>query len=361
MFPTTTIGRSLGVARTPTARYRRLTKDLAWELDKAVQEHFADKGTDDPEVQSDIQRFRANWWEKAHRALESYTLSWKSWAASERERRKTITLYGDLFALMHQLEAEQTNKPQDLVWGIGISTWRLAYENTTFSFDYPLLTQAVEISIDDKTMAIELRPRATETRIEFDALTACHVEGAIEVEKAVIAHLNRHKDRPAGYGALEASSAIEPVKTELSVPLACLGFVFSFGWFFCQQRQQAVAGESGESCRFAGGPEDRPVVPDSSFPPEGHHVEGARRPVSYRAAPLYPHRESITCTNAPWATVVRVPQNSGLVLRKVHSADNFADGPRGKAAVAKHIESIMDGVVRDPAPWDLVVFDLGRY
>lgn len=35
----------------------------------------------------------------------------------------------------------------------------------------------------------------------------------------------------AGYGALEASSASESVKTELSVPLACLGLVFSFGWF----------------------------------------------------------------------------------------------------------------------------------
>ena len=80
------------------------------------------------------------------------------------------------------MEAEQTNKPQELVWGIGISTWRLTYEKGTFSFEYPLLTQAVEISLDDRTMAIELRPRATDTRVEFDALTACHVEGAIEVE-----------------------------------------------------------------------------------------------------------------------------------------------------------------------------------
>jgi hypothetical protein len=171
-------------------------KVLTWELNKAVQKRFADKSSDDPDVQEEIQRFQANWWEKARRALESYALSWKPWAAVERERRKTIALYGDLFALMHQMEAEQTNKPQELVWGIGISTWRLGYEKGAFSFEYPLLTQAIEVSLDDKTMAIELRPRATETRIEFDALTACHVEGAIEVEKAVIAHLDRHKDRP---------------------------------------------------------------------------------------------------------------------------------------------------------------------
>ena len=171
-------------------------KVLNWELNKAIQNRFADKSSDDPDVQEEIQRFRANWWEKARRVLESYTLTWKSWSGTERERRKTIALYGDLFTLMHQMEAEQTNKPQELVWGIGISTWRLAYEKGEFSFEYPLLTQTIEISLDDQTMAIELRPRATDTRVEFDALTACHVEGAIEVEKAVIAHLNKHKDRP---------------------------------------------------------------------------------------------------------------------------------------------------------------------
>ncbi len=169
---------------------------LNWELNRVVQKRFADTRMDDPDVQEEIQRFRANWWDKARRALESYTLTWKSWANVERERRKTIALYGDLFALMHQIEAEQTNKPQELVWGIGISTWRLAYEKGKFSYEYPLLTQAIEISLDEKSMAIELRPRATDTQVEFDAITACHVEGAIEAEKSVIEHLNKQKDRP---------------------------------------------------------------------------------------------------------------------------------------------------------------------
>jgi hypothetical protein len=33
-------------------------------------------------------------------------------------RRRTITLYADLFALKHQLEAEETAKPQEFVCGI---------------------------------------------------------------------------------------------------------------------------------------------------------------------------------------------------------------------------------------------------
>lgn len=166
------------------------------ELNKAEQKRFADKSADDPHVQEEVRRFRASWWDKSRHALESYTITWKSWANVERERRKTIGLYGDLFALMHQIEAEQTNRPQELVWGIGISTWRLAHEKEKFSYEYPLLTQSIEISLDEKSMAIELRPRATDTQVEFDAITACHVEGAIEAEKAIVEHLNKHKDRP---------------------------------------------------------------------------------------------------------------------------------------------------------------------
>lgn len=110
-------------------------KVLTWELNKAVQKRFAGTSQDDPDVQAGVQRFRADLRETAQRALESYTLSWKSWAAVERERRRTIALYGDLFALMHQMEAEQTSKPQELVWGIGISTWRLSYEKGAFLFE----------------------------------------------------------------------------------------------------------------------------------------------------------------------------------------------------------------------------------
>lgn len=167
-----------------------------WELTKAAEKRFANQNADDPEVLEEILRFRAALRKRTGRAIESYTATWQSWANAERERRKTIALYGDLFALMHSIEAEQTNKPQELVWGIGISTWRLAHEKGKFSFEYPLLTQAIEISLDDRSMAIDLRPRATDTQVEFDAITACHVEGAIEAEKAVIKHLNEHKDRP---------------------------------------------------------------------------------------------------------------------------------------------------------------------
>ncbi len=133
---------------------------------------------------------------RVSKVLETYTLLWKSWAHGEQPRRRTISLYGDLFSLKHQLEAEETVKPQEFVWGIGIMSWKIPFENDPIDYEYPFLTQAIEISMDEETMGIEIRPRVTETRVEMDALIACQVASAIDVESTARAHLAKHKDRP---------------------------------------------------------------------------------------------------------------------------------------------------------------------
>src|SRR5208282_4402291 len=130
------------------------------------------------------------------KALEEYRALWQSWAEGERPRRRTIALYGDIFALKQQLEAEETARPQEFVWGIGIATWMLKFEGQSFPFEYPLLTQAVEISLDEKTLALELRPRSTDTRVELDAFIACQVTGAADIEKTAKEHLIRNRERP---------------------------------------------------------------------------------------------------------------------------------------------------------------------
>ena len=45
-------------------------------------------------------------------------------------------------------------------------------------------------------MAIELRPRSADARVELDAFVACRIERAIEVERAASEHLQKHKDCP---------------------------------------------------------------------------------------------------------------------------------------------------------------------
>lgn len=129
-------------------------------------------------------------------ALEAYTAIWKAWAEGERARRKTVALYGDLFSLKHQLEAEETAKALELVWGIGVSSWRLSFEGSPVTFEYPLLTQAVEISLDEHTLALEIRPRAIEPRVELDAFITCQIIGSADVERAMREHLARHTDKP---------------------------------------------------------------------------------------------------------------------------------------------------------------------
>ncbi|SLM47403.1 conserved protein of unknown function [Nitrospira japonica] len=128
--------------------------------------------------------------------LKEYSTLWESWAEGECPRRKTIELYGDLFAIKHQLEAEETAKPQELVWGIGASLWNLPWEEGIVNFEYPLITQAVEIFMDEATLALDIRPRATPSRVEMDAFIACGVAGAAEVERAMRAHLDAHRDQP---------------------------------------------------------------------------------------------------------------------------------------------------------------------
>jgi very-short-patch-repair endonuclease len=133
-------------------------------------------------------------------ALGQYTPLWDAWAEGERPRRRSIDLYGELFALKHQLEAEETANPAELVWGVGIATWQLTWQQSSdklskVDFEYPLLTQQMEVGLDESTMALYLRPRATDTRYEGDAFAICLGRGATEVERAAREQLARNEER----------------------------------------------------------------------------------------------------------------------------------------------------------------------
>ncbi|MDQ7954764.1 MAG: AAA family ATPase [Pseudomonadota bacterium] len=133
-------------------------------------------------------------------ALERYIPLWEAWAEGEKPRRKTISLYGDLFSLKHQLEAEETAKPHELVWGIGVSSWKLNFterlQTSIVDFQYPLITQAMEIGMDDKTLDLEVRPRSIGPQFSFDAFSACQLSSAPEVEKSAREALRKSADRP---------------------------------------------------------------------------------------------------------------------------------------------------------------------
>lgn len=129
--------------------------------------------------------------ERVAEALREYVEIWNAWAEGEKPRRKSIELYADLFALKHRLESEETARPQELCWGLGIATWNVDWNGKTVAFEYPIVTQALEIALDENSMALELRPRATEPRAELDCFIACQISAAAETDIAVREQLKR--------------------------------------------------------------------------------------------------------------------------------------------------------------------------
>lgn len=132
--------------------------------------------------------------EEAAAALQVYLTTWQPWADDEKPRRKTIALYGEVFALMREMETGKAAR--EFVWGIGVSTWLLTLDNEPQLFHYPLLTQSLDISLNSATMALEIRPRATNPLIELDAMIAAGVPGAGECERTVRDLLARSTDTP---------------------------------------------------------------------------------------------------------------------------------------------------------------------
>lgn len=165
--------------------------------EQALQYHLTQhgKGASAGQQAANAERLRS----RVEQALQDYVPLWDAWAVGELPRRKVIALYGDLFAIKHQMEAEETAKPHELVWGIGVAAWVLPYAEragtSSVDFQYPLLTQALEVSLDERTLAIEVRPRSVDPRVEFDAFAACQLPATAEVERSARQALAQSAER----------------------------------------------------------------------------------------------------------------------------------------------------------------------
>jgi hypothetical protein len=104
---------------------------------------------------------------------------WKPWADEEKGRRETIRLYSKLFTLRQQLEGGLVEAPSELVWGVGVGTWNC---NDTV-VQYPLLTRAVEILLNQENSSIEIVPRDVEPRLETDWYASVDNPGLASLEK----------------------------------------------------------------------------------------------------------------------------------------------------------------------------------
>ena len=105
---------------------------------------------------------------------------WTPWAEEERRRRKTIQLYAQLFTLKQQLEGSIVEAQLELTWGVGQAVWNA--DGTVVN--YPLITRAVELSLEPLSGAIEIRPRDVDALLEVDWFASVDNPGVAALEAA---------------------------------------------------------------------------------------------------------------------------------------------------------------------------------
>jgi hypothetical protein len=141
-------------------------------------------------------------------AFDAYVeQSWRPWSETELPRRRTITLYDKLFNLKQAIESEGTESPTELAWGVGIVIW-----SRERKIQYPLLTQLVEIDHIAADMAIRIRPREAEPRLELDPYYELENPGAPIFEKRARAVLQQAEETlspfdPSSFEEILASAA----------------------------------------------------------------------------------------------------------------------------------------------------------
>lgn len=99
---------------------------------------------------------------------------WLPWAIAERPVRTTLTLYQRFFEVAQLAEMGGGDKPFELVWGIGLSRWRVDIHD----IDLPLIERLVEIDIDEaQGAAIKIRPRAGDPIVNLRAFDELGLQG----------------------------------------------------------------------------------------------------------------------------------------------------------------------------------------
>ncbi len=115
--------------------------------------------------------------EDAKAAVEHYIGgSWREWAEAEKPRRRTIAIYAAFFSLQQGMQSDPEH-PSEVVWGIGVSRWKV---NGT-DIDHPLIEQLVEIDIESRDGAIRIRPRAVDPQLALRPFFELDNDGAPRV------------------------------------------------------------------------------------------------------------------------------------------------------------------------------------
>jgi transcription elongation GreA/GreB family factor/very-short-patch-repair endonuclease len=103
---------------------------------------------------------------------------WHEWAEAEKPRRRTIAIYDAFFSLQQTIQSDPEH-PIEIVWGIGLSRWKLK----GIEIDHPLIEQLVELDIDSSDGAIRIRPRPVEPQLTLRPFFELDNDGAPQVRE----------------------------------------------------------------------------------------------------------------------------------------------------------------------------------
>lgn len=177
---------------------------------------------------------------------------WAAWAQAETERRKTIAVYGALFAMRDLLSAPD-GTPQELVCGIGYA----GLERSGKRLRYPLLTVGLDIELDPVSHAISLIPRVEgKPGVEsdpLDVLGLSQVDGWRKYARQVLDGLDDDPLSPFAVQTFEpilqqATAQLDPDarydvgKVDLPLPPPAVGpnLVISATFGFFQRERRAT-------------------------------------------------------------------------------------------------------------------------
>lgn len=105
---------------------------------------------------------------------------WTPWATAEKPRRKVISQYQKLHALQQAISTEGAETPLELAWGIGNAAWKKP--GTAAPIRHPLLVQVCEVTLNEDTLDLEVRPRDISPKLEIDCYAALEIPGVHQVE-----------------------------------------------------------------------------------------------------------------------------------------------------------------------------------
>ncbi len=103
---------------------------------------------------------------------------WRDWSEAEKPRRRTISIYDAFFSLQQAIQSDPEH-PIEVVWGIGVSRWKLKGTE----IDHPLIEQLVELDIDSEDGGIRIRPRRLEPQLALRPFFDLDNDGASQVRE----------------------------------------------------------------------------------------------------------------------------------------------------------------------------------